>query len=502
MPNEQTHAPSPARPRRWLLFVGLFSALTHGLYAFYAPDPVESGGSADVLTRDLSPDEREYLQLARSLADSGDLRLPSGDVAKRPPLYPAFLWVIYTTQGERYWLNAAILAQSFVAWCSSLLIALVAERLGGRRAGLLAGCIAAMYAPFLYLESVFLTETLVNLLFLAAVAVYVGLLTRQASPGSSRAPGSPARALAGVSALVGLATLARPNACILLIPFMVHALLHRRRMNGSAPVALAALVLPAALLVGGWMWRNYSLLGSPVLSSTGGINFYLGNNADYARNPGLANADYDRFDRLRREGGLTELQADRRLREEAWQYIRENPGQSLRNALTKVGVWFTRTIEGFGPVLLIILAGTLVGASWRVPPKDRPDSAGVAKSDSSGSVPSADRRRRLFRWLSLLALAATILAEIGHLSSDTVRKLPFVAPAHVLILGIPAVLVLRSSVGIRSLFFLLVASQLFVAVAFIPLSRVRWTIDAVFILALAVVVSTACDSFRQRDVVQ
>src|SRR5262249_17843906 len=119
-----------------------------------------------------SPDEREYIDLAVGLADRGELRLPSGEVAKRPPLYPAALSLIYRLQHE-HWYGATILLQAMLACINTVLIALIAGRLMDSRAGTIAGVAAALYAPYLYLETLFLSETLLNFLLFGAVLLCI-----------------------------------------------------------------------------------------------------------------------------------------------------------------------------------------------------------------------------------------------------------------------------------------------------------------------------------------
>lgn len=496
---------------RWLLPIAIVAAIIHGTWAFVSPDPTylarlaaasqpadgtkavkslgptEGSGPQPAPTQlyyeSRSPDEREYIDLAVSLADKGELRLPSGDIAKRPPLYPAFLSLIYRTQPHEYWYSAAILVQSALAWLNTMLIALIAARVFDARAGLIAGTMSALYAPFLYLETLFLTETLVNFCILSATYAYLASYSDQNFDGrrSAESPGSTARAaaLGAASFFVGLAALGRPNAIVFLIAFIIHAAWSRRRFTSSVFRDVFILALPAMLTLAPWAYRNYSLLGRLTLSTTGGINLYLGHNPDYAGNPGLAHADYGRFDRLRADRGMSEIAADDELRRQAWEFIRTNPGEVVTNLFRKTRVWFTPTIPGFGPLLPFALAALCAAYAW------------IGRRELAAQTPRIIDR---LRWISIIALIVTAVAYCGHvLSSD--RRLPFFAPSHVLLIGIPALALLRSRLPVRSLFLLIIGSQLCVAVAFIPLSRIRWTIDAFFIVAIAVAASRICGLF-------
>ncbi|MBX3396227.1 MAG: hypothetical protein KF841_12760 [Phycisphaerae bacterium] len=496
---------------RWLIPIAIVAAISHGTWAFISPDPtylarlatasapasgIGSNQSSlpvdgystrpaptELYYETRSPDEREYIDLAISLAEKGELRLPSGDIAKRPPLYPAFLSLIYQTQPREYWYSAAILVQSALAWLNTMLIALLAARVLDVRAGMIAGVISALYAPFLYLETLFLTETLVNFCVLSATYAYLASLRNDinhgGTPAESPHPVTRALAIGAASAFIGLAALGRPNAIVLLLAFVIHAVWSRRRGTVSVVRDAILLTVPALLILAPWVYRNHTRLGRLTLSTTGGINLYLGHNSDYAANPGLAHADYGRFDRLRAERGFSEIAADDELRRQAWSFIRDNPGEVVTNLFRKVRVWFTPTIPGFGPLLPLAMAALFAVCARR----GRPEVA-VHPPGNFGRL----------RWISLVALIVAAIAYGGHILTSS-RCLPFFSPSHVLLIGIPALALLRSGLTARSLFLLIVASQLFVAVFFIPLSRIRWTVDAFFIIAIAVAASRICGIF-------
>ncbi len=476
-------AAPPSKPvERWLIFVFLFAALTHGTWAFVHPDPgaatpqssVDANDGDDAAAppaepravRGRSPDEREYVELAISLAEQGELRLPTGDVAKRAPLYPAMLSLIYQTQPRDYWHNAIILLQAFLAWCNTIGIAYIAFKLRNSTAGVLAGIISALYAPFLYLETLYLTETLVISLFISSILIHIFVVLAEGSA-MRRTAG-----MAGVSILVGLMALARADAVLLIIPFALHATFSTSRRHERAARIAAALV-PVVLIAGAWCWRNQNEIGRFTLSTTAGLNLHLGNNPDYAKNPGLAHADYAAFDRLRAEG-LSEVEADRRLFEMGRRFIFEHTGESAMNGLRKIRVWFTPTIESFGPLLLVIAGGFICISAWRDPRR-------------RGEGPN----RNVERWLATAALALAAAAYVVHVATST-RILPFVSPTHVLALGLPSLVLMRSRPPVRGLFIGIFLTQMAVAVTFIPISRLRWTMDALLIIALAVAVSRVC----------
>ena len=445
----------------WLIFVCMLAGLVHGGYFLIHDDP------------QLEPDEIEYIQLSRYLADNSTLALPSGEVAKRMPLYPALMSLIYRTQPADVWPNAVMALQSFIAWCSTIMIALVAYRSADGRAGGLAGIITALYVPFAYLQMSFLTETLLIFLFSASLLLYV---TFGLKPNSSiRRPA----ALLGVSFLLGLAILTRANALLLLPPFVVDTVFRSGSVTQRTS-RVAFLVIPALACASVWAARNHREVGAFTLSTVGGLNFYLGHNPDYAADPGLDRLDYGIADRLRTERNLTERQTDKFLFDRGFDFIRNHPGETILNSFKKISAWFSPRVPVYGPTVPMLILVVLAAAGW--------------SRWRDGAL--IDRRLALFRiavvgapLLAVFWLFQTLSYLNRHLDSV---PLPFTSPLYVLSIGVPALLFLRSRLRIKGLLIGLVAGQLVVAIAFIPLSRLRWTVDGLLIIAIAIGVSNLC----------
>lgn len=452
MPHAATTAASASR--RWLAFVCLFAAAC--LLFWYMYYPPEIGRS---------PDEKEYLNLAVTLADQGELVLPTGEAAKRMPLYPAFLSLIYRWQQTELWMNAAQMLQTFMAWCVVVVLALIAERLAGVGAAVLAGVIAALYSPYRFLQMSFLTETMLVLLISLALLVYIsGGIENRSHRGR-------VVCLIGVSLLLGLAILTRANALILLAPFAIDALC-RAGSKVQRLGRVAAVVAPAIMMAAGWGLRNRAVVGEFTLSTIGGLNFYLGNNADYAENVGLDGVDYDAHLRLQVEENLTEVAADKRLYEMGRQYLREHPAQTLRNMMAKCVVWFTPTVSETAPTL--VLLGLACFAYY--------GSRGERVARLQGP------RRLLF----LAAIALVIPAALLWLVELLRTYQPWTSPASVVPLGLIALALLHTRPRVRGLLAGIFVSQFVVAIVFIPLVRLRWTVDGILIVAMAVALSRIC----------
>jgi len=434
----------------WLVCVGLTAVLLHG---------------ASSLTFDheqTSNDEKEYVALAKSLADDGRFVLPTGDAATRMPLYPALLSVVYGSQDAKIWLSAVDILQAMMGVLTAIGLACIAARLADIRAGVVAGLTAAFYAPFIYLESQLLTETLALLLTTLAIWLYVAHCLSPVERIEQRlAPWA-------VSALLGLAILTRANAALIVIPFALHAFV--RAPSGSRRgVRLIAIVLPATLIAGGWMARNQVVVGKFTLSTIGGLNFYLGNNPNYRDDPGLSGAAYQRFNELR-AGGLSEREADARLYAEGMAFVKSRPGDTLANALRKIRVWLTPTTRSLGPSLLLLVSFVIILSMF-------------------GSATRVSAFRRLRIPLAIVWLGLAVWYGVWAYCEPVA---PFVSARYLLPLGLPAIFLFRPTMRVRGLFLGILASQVFVAVAYIPISRLRWVMDGLLIVALAVSVSNVC----------
>jgi hypothetical protein len=456
--------PNPnAAPPRWLLAACLLTAVPHLIFYAYCPQP------------SLSPDEQEYLSLGVGLARTGELRLPTDDVALRMPLYPLFIAGVYEWQASELWQNAVQLLQTFLAWCSTIIIALTAERLADGRAGLLAALIAALYSPFRLLQMSFLTETFLIFFLSLAILVYISA--------GIRARSSPIRhvALLGVSCLIALGAMTRPDALLLIVPFAVDAGF-RRGSAAQRAARVAMLLVPVLICSIGWGLRNQRELGVFTQSTYGGLNFHLGHCPGYANNPGLDKADYQIFRRLRTDGGLNEVQADEVLFRQGLAFIRDHPGQTVTDTISKLFVWLRTTVMFSAPTLLPLGFGLLAMHGWV---QDRRE-------------PLTGRRRLLY----LAAFAAFWPSLIYWLAVVWETARPWTSPLYIVPIGLIALFALRTHPAVRGLLLGLFGSQLLVALVFIPIERLRWTVDGVLILAISIGLSQLCRSLSSPDVVQ
>lgn len=288
----------------------------------------------------LTRDEVEYLSLARSLA-AGDgyryddlVQAQSPDPFGRAPGYPVFLALVGGGRTFEPGVPGSVkLAQSIVGAIGVVLVAAYATKLAGRRAGLAAAWLAAIYPPLVWFAGYALSEAL-----FWPIAVAVAWTTdRAASPAASRSGRDAlvAGLVAGSAALVRAAT----------TPFLALTVLYLvwRRWPSRAALFVAG----ALIVIGPWTIRNYMAYGHFVLIATdGGVTFWTGNNplapgeGDLAANP-----EMKRFHQRLRDQypDRTEEQMEPIYYREAFAWIRAHP-------LDWIGLEFRKLFFTFVPL--------------------------------------------------------------------------------------------------------------------------------------------------------
>lgn len=197
----------------------------------------------------------------------------------RAPLYGWFLAVVYRFLGEGPW--PIRLVQSVVTAAAAAGVTAIVLPRFGRRVGVIAGVVLAVYGPAIFLAGELLIEAalFVPLLVWATAEA----LRAHDSGGAEEAPLAP-WFRTGIA--LGLAAIARPNALVL-----APALLALPFLRGPAPGRIGAraeagrialpLLLGLALPVLPITLINFTSSGDLILiASQGGINAYAGNNAE------------------------------------------------------------------------------------------------------------------------------------------------------------------------------------------------------------------------------
>jgi len=290
-----------------------------------------------VLLRVPLVDAQENLEWAARLAAGGT---EPRDVYYKPPLYPHVLaWALRLT-GPRvdtaYWLNHLLGLGIIVA------IAFWMRRFASQRAALWTAAVAAIYGPFLYYE----VQALPTILGLALAIASLLLLTQRVGDGTNGRPAAAWRrwpwrdVLTGIT--LGALALVRPSYLLWGIMVWIWLAADRRRARSALLVALATMltILPVT-------WRNRVRGGEWVLiSANGGINFFLGNNANWQQTwllrPGLAWEDLVRdIPPSERRG---QARWDRAFARRAAAWVREDP-LAFVSALGRKTLHYTGHVE-------------------------------------------------------------------------------------------------------------------------------------------------------------
>ena len=239
----------------------------------------------------------------------------------QPPLYPHFLAALYALFEPSFTLPRLVQAALGATLC---LLIFRLGRIFSPAVGYLAAGLAACYGPFIFFEAELLPPALA--LVLNLLALWALLWATEGRPQRLLLPGF----------LFGLAALCVANV-LAFVPVAALWLLWVRR---SRLVGVAALLLGTALAVAPVTLRNYYVSGDWVLISyNAGLNFYIGNNAQYdetvAIQPGPAWLELTARPRV--EAGVTQPSAQSSFFfAEAWDFIRQQPVAYLKLLLYKL----------------------------------------------------------------------------------------------------------------------------------------------------------------------
>lgn len=270
-------------------------------------------------------DSRVYDLRALEIAD-GDW-LGADVFFHSSPVYPYILGLIYAAFGHSY--VAARVVQLLFGVASCLLIFSIARALFGPREGLIAGIIAALYAPFIFFDSELLMITYV--VFFALLAIRLLMAYRER-------PRAWVIFAGGIA--TGVSALGKPNVLVF-VPAALFWLWWSFRgcqKPGGAARAMALLVAGTIIALAPITISNYLVARDLVVtSSNGGINFWIGNN-DQADGTFLVKQAM-RADLYAGSKQAAEHALGRALKpsevssywfRKGLQFIRANPGQELR----------------------------------------------------------------------------------------------------------------------------------------------------------------------------
>lgn len=326
-------------------------------------------------------DAFEYDYYARSIA-AGDgyprsgYLLQGGPTAIRGPAYPYLLGAAYAVSDDSRAVGRLVGVALGVL--TVFLLYLLARRIWGRRIGLVAAALAAVFPPLILLSRDLVSETLFIPLMLAALLCVLEF----------RRAGGALRWAAAAGALCGVAALTRNTAVALMLPVALGVWTARpalRRRSLAAPLLAVAC---AGLVLVPWLVRDAAEFGRfvPVTTSAGIAASGTYNEASYAdsdshgawRNPQVV----PELTALFRTPGPDEAEVDAELRRGAREFAWSHPGY-----VAEVSAWnLLRLFE--------VTGGSVVDAGGEV----------VAERGIGSATPAAERIGLAF---------AVILAAVG-----------------------------------------------------------------------------------------
>ncbi|MCK4830391.1 tetratricopeptide repeat protein, partial [bacterium] len=189
----------------------------------------------------------------------------------RAPLYPLFLAAIYKIFGPNLFIGRFV--QMVISALICVLIYYIALKIFSKRIAIISSPIAAFYGPFFYWAGEILILTLIVFLDLIILLILLNAIDK---------PKKVLWLLGGV--VLGLSSIARPNVLIF-VPWVIALIFLMNKIKKTKIIMKLRFVYMLCFLTGIFIvilpvtLRNYiAARDFVIISSQGGINFYIGNN--------------------------------------------------------------------------------------------------------------------------------------------------------------------------------------------------------------------------------
>jgi Flp pilus assembly protein TadD len=286
-------------------------------------------GRHPLLQPDAGLDTTTYVQLARQVL--------GGDVALGPGLYyvsPLYIYFLALTLGLSDSFTFVRVAQAALGTASLACVFFAAREWFGVRAAWIAAILAVFTGVFTFHE-ILLHQSALDVFLTAAalMCLAVALRRERIRPGL------------GAGALFGVLGLNRPNALIAMLGVLVIMALARR--GRIALFVAAGVVIGVAPVV----IRNFVVSRQLALvSSQGGLNFYIGNNAEatgqYLAVPGVRANIEGQSDDTRRVAeaalgrSLTDSEVSSYFAKRGWSWMRGDPAAAATLFARKLALVF------------------------------------------------------------------------------------------------------------------------------------------------------------------
>lgn len=274
-------------------------------------------------------DAGTYDGLARSLVGGGGF---TEKFFWQPFFYPAFLSVVYlVTHGS---IVAARVFHAVLGACTCVVTFHLAWRVFGRRIGVLAGLILALYGPLIFFDGELLATGW-------ACFWSVALVTLMARLADHASTGRRLKHAVFLGLGVGLSILTRPTFLLFAVAgglWLAWTLARRGLGKARTAAILATAVVAAGVVMLPVAELHRRATGAfSVLPMSDGLNLYIGNNPDRAETISIRPGwEWDHLTRLpQREGAVTWQQGREIFRDKVKAYVTNEPTLFLQGLAAK-----------------------------------------------------------------------------------------------------------------------------------------------------------------------
>ncbi len=295
----------------------------------------------------LFSDSEIYNNWALGIANEG--RWIGSDVFFMAPVYPYILALFYKVFGDSIFIVR--LFQIIVSSLNIFIIYLVGRNLRSRNVGYIAAAIASVYSVFIFYSGAILSETLQT--FVVSILIY--FISKDATKFDKKD-------WFKIGLLLGVSALFRGN-ILLFLPFVLVYLsfeyLKKKTLRKQILTAMLFLSIGTALPILPVTVRNYIAADELVLlTSNGGINFYLGNNPN-AVGVFVSPKNFDFYSDLSGKEfaekqlgkSLTASEVSSYWYGKGIEYLTDNPGNGLLLNIKKLFLFFS---EGEMPQSIVM----------------------------------------------------------------------------------------------------------------------------------------------------
>jgi len=238
---------------RWLLALILFIAFTLRITSIF------------YLQLYPSSDAFEFHTLAKNLSEGRGFTLDNIPTAYRAPGYPLFLAVLYKLFGPNILIGQ--IAQAGLETIQCFLLFLLGRKLFSSLAGLISACFWAAF-PVSVIQSNFLMPEPLFILLMGTALVIIFSNYFKSYTGKI-----------SLGLIIGCGSLIKPF--FILAPFsLLFWMILKKTALKEIIDTISIVSIVAALTISPWLIKNISQFNKPMISSNGGINFWIGNNPD------------------------------------------------------------------------------------------------------------------------------------------------------------------------------------------------------------------------------